>query len=77
MISWIANTLAVIGWLVNIKYRKQAMIIFTVATILSLVYFWDSHQMPFVYRFLLYLGIDIVTLCQIFRSEKNENKRKS
>ena len=72
VISWIANVLAVVGWLVNIKYRKQAMMIFTVATVLSLVYFWNSHQMPFVYRFLLYLVIDVVTLWQIYKLERTD-----
>lgn len=69
-ISWTANILAVIGWLVNIKHRKQAMLIFTVATVLSIIYFAATKQNPFLYRFILYLGIDVVTLWHIFRNEK-------
>lgn len=70
LISWSANILAVIGWVVNIKYRKHAMIVFTVATVLSIVYFVSTKQMPFLYRFVLYLIIDVVTLWNIFREER-------
>lgn len=67
MISWLANILAVIGWVINIKYRKYAMIVFTFATILSLIYFYSTNQTPFIYRFIIYLLIDFLTLLDVFK----------
>jgi hypothetical protein len=74
-LSWIANALAVIGWTVNIKYRNQAMMIFTAATVIHLVYFWNTRQMPFVYRFVFYLGINAVTLWQIARDKRAQQRQ--
>jgi len=68
-VSWAANILAVVGWTVNIKHRKSAMMIFTVATILSIVYFGATRQTPFFLRSLFYLVIDGVTLWHIVRNE--------
>jgi len=68
-LSWIINGLAVIGWLTNIKHRKQAMLVFTVATILSIVYFTTTAQTSFLLRSIFYLGIDVVTLWNIFTEE--------
>ena len=69
-LSWVINTLAIIGWLVNVKRRKQAMYIFTVATLLSIVYFATTQQWPFLTRSLFYLVIDVVTLWHIFKKER-------
>lgn len=68
-LSWIINIFSTVGWIVQIKRRKQAMIIFTLATILSIVYFWITWQLPFLLRSFLYLGIDIVTLWEIQKAE--------
>lgn len=65
ILSWVTNGLAVCGWVVNIKYRKYAMPIFTVATILSILYFWSTKQLPFLYRSIFYLVIDVLTLVDI------------
>jgi hypothetical protein len=70
LLSWTANILAVAGWLVNIKHRKQAMMIFTAATVLSIAYFWNTHQWAFLVRMLIYLVIDIVTLWHIAREPR-------
>lgn len=67
--SWIANILAVVGWLINIRWRKRAMIIFTVATLISIVYFGLSGQTPFFIRHVIYLAIDVATLVHICRHE--------
>ena len=71
ILSWITNILAIIGWIVNIRYRKYAMLIFTVGTLLSIIYFWNTDQLPFLYRFIIYFVIDIVTIWHIlFRENK-------
>ena len=72
-LSWIINTIAIIGWVTNIKHRKQAMCIFTVATVLSIVYFAATAQTPFLLRSIFYLGIDVVTLWHIYKGEHKEN----
>lgn len=64
VVGWAANALAVAGWIVNIKFRPQAMLIFTLATILSLYYFCVTRQLPFALRFAAYLVIDAATLYQ-------------
>jgi len=71
-LSWAVNIGAVIGWLVNIKWRKRAMVIFTVTTLLSVVYFALTEQTPFLLRSLFYLGIDVVTLWNIHRNESQQ-----
>ena len=68
-LSWFVTIIAIVGWVVNIKHRKYAMMIFTVSTVLSIVYFAITKQMPFVFRSLFYLVIDIVTLYRIFKYE--------
>ena len=70
ILSWIINILTVIGWCVNIKRRKQAMMVFTVATMLSIVYFSVTTQWPFLLRALFFLVIDVVTLYRIFKFEE-------
>jgi hypothetical protein len=67
ILSWAANILAITGWVVNIKRRKQAMMIFTVATMLSVVYFWHTRQWAFLARMAIYLVIDMATLWHIRR----------
>lgn len=69
VLSWLINILAVIGWIVNIKNRKRAMIVFALATILSLVYFSVTAQIPFLLRSIFYFGIDLVTLWHIAKRE--------
>lgn len=71
-LSWIINVLPIIGWFlnINVKYRLYAMVIFTVATILAIVYFAITWQVPFLLRHIFYLVIDIVTLWHIIKKEK-------
>lgn len=63
-ISWTINTLVILGWIVNIKFRPQAMIVFTITTILSMWYFYNTKQWPFALRNTAFLFIDIATLYQ-------------
>ena len=70
ILSWTINILAVVGWLTNIKHRKQAMYVFTVSTVLSIVYFAATAQWPWLARSMFYLVIDVVTLWHIFKKEK-------
>ena len=72
IVSWAINVIAVIGWVVNIKHRKQAMLIFTVSTVLSIGYFAATWQVAFLLRSVFYLFVDIVTLWHIFKLEKSE-----
>ena len=76
VIAWAINGLAVIGWLLNIKVerRKAAMIVFTVATLLSIAYFAVTRQVPFLLRSLFYLCIDVVTLARIYTKERNDGR---
>jgi hypothetical protein len=69
ILSWIINIGAIIGWVVNIKARKYAMIIFAATTILSIVYFGVTAQVPFFARSIFYLVIDIATLIHIKNHE--------
>lgn len=69
MLGWFINIGSVIGWLVNIKARRYAMIIFTITTIASIVYFYFTGQIPFLARSIFYFGIDIVTLLHIKKHE--------
>jgi len=48
IMSWVINILAAAAWLVNIKNRKKAMIIFTVTTLLAIIYFYTTRQVPFL-----------------------------
>jgi hypothetical protein len=66
-LSWMINILSMAGWFINIKYRRWAMWIFTVSTVLSIGYFWATWQVPFLARSVVYLFIDIATLWNIYR----------
>jgi hypothetical protein len=71
-LSWIINGLSLLAWGVNIKWRKQAMIIFTVTTVLSIGYFWATWQLPFLLRSVAYLAIDAATLYHIIKKEAKQ-----
>jgi hypothetical protein len=73
LVSWIINGGALIGWCVNIKHRKQAMIIFTCTTLLSIIYFALTKQTPFLLRSGFYLVIDIATLYHIKKEQGVNN----
>ena len=76
VLSWIINAGALCGWVVQIKHRKSAFYIFTTTTVLSIAYFSITGQIPFLLRSIFYLGIDIATLWQIFKTEaKREEER--
>ena len=72
LLSWIVNIGALIAWILNIKYRKYAMILFIFITILSIFYFFVTQQTPFLLRSVLYLFIDISTLYHIYKYENKE-----
>lgn len=68
-VSWIINMLAVAAWIINIRNRKWAMILFTLTTILAIGYFGITAQVPFLLRSVFYLFIDIATLWHIAKRE--------
>jgi hypothetical protein len=72
IMGWAINAGALIGWLVNIKWRKYAMIIFTCVTVPSIFYFALTNQVPFMLRSIFYLFVDIATLVHIFRNERKD-----
>jgi hypothetical protein len=72
ILSWTINIGAALCWIVNIKYRKQAMIGFTITTLLTIWYFAATGQLPFLLRAVFYLGIDVVTLWHIVKKEKDD-----
>lgn len=70
ILSLVINGLSIAGWAINIKHRRQAMYVFTVSTVLSIIYFTATAQWPWLARSVFYLVIDIVTLWHISREEK-------
>jgi hypothetical protein len=65
--EWTINIIAMIGWTVNIKYRLYSMYIFTVASILSIIYFSYTGQLAFLFRSIFYVIVDILAIRKILK----------